>query len=65
MHSTIGMSPNDALKPDNALWVSWHLWNSAKRDRQHLGIKEGDMVRVNIKKGTFSKSHMSNWPSEK
>ena len=46
------MSPNDALRPSNALWVSWHLWNSAKIYRTYPGIKEGYMVRVNIKKET-------------
>ena len=50
VHSTIEISPNDALRPANALWVSWHLWNSAKRDRTYPEIKEGDMARANISK---------------
>ena len=53
VHSTIEISPNDALRPSNALWVSWHLWNSAKRNKAYPEIKEGDMVRVNINKNLF------------
>ena len=61
MHSTIEMSPNDALKPTNALWISWHWWGSAKRDRKYTEIKEGDMVQNNNKKGEFSKYNEPNW----
>ena len=34
-HSTIEITHVGAVKKDNHLWVSWHLWNSAKRDRQY------------------------------
>ena len=34
VHSTTEISPNDALKPTNVLWVSWHLLNSAKRNKK-------------------------------
>ena len=27
-HSTIEIKPNEATKPSNHLWVTWHLWNS-------------------------------------
>ena len=48
MHSTIEISPNDALRPSNALWVSWHLWNSVKRDRKYEEIKEEETVIIMI-----------------
>ena len=47
------------------MWVSWHLWNSAKRDRKHEETKKGDMVRIMIKKNKFDKAHTPNWSSEK
>ena len=34
-----------------------------KELQKYLKINEGDMVRVNIKKGEFSKSHEPNWSS--
>ena len=49
-HATTQISPNDAKNPENHLWVYWHLQNSAKKDRKYPNIKEGDMVRVHIKK---------------
>ena len=48
VHSTKEISPNYDLRPSNALWVSWHLWNSAKRDRKYEEIR-GQMVRIMIK----------------
>ena len=47
-HSTIQIKPVEAGKKENHLWVSWHLNNSAKKDRTYPEIKEGDMVRIKI-----------------
>ena len=38
VNSTIEIKPVDALLPKNQLWVSWHLWNSAKRDNNYEEI---------------------------
>ena len=34
-------------------------------NRKYKEIKEGDMVRVNIKKGKFAKGHEPNWSKER
>ena len=62
-HYTIQIKPVEAVKREHILWVNWHLQNNVKKDRTYPKIKEGDMVRVNIKKGKFSKSHEPNWSS--
>ena len=43
--------------------MNWHLQNNAKKDRKYPKIEEGDMVRINIKKGKISKYHEPNWSS--
>lgn len=63
IHSTIEISPKDAVKQENRMWVWWHLNNEAKKNKKYPKINEGDMVRVNIKKTKFSKSHEPNWSS--
>ena len=63
VHSTIEAKPNEAKLSHNHLWVNWHLQNSSKKNRTYEEIQEGDTVRVNIKKGKFSKSHEPNWSS--
>ena len=65
VHSTIEIKPVGGAKQENHLWVSWHLWNSAKRDRTYEEIKKGDMVRIMIKHNAFDNAHMSNWSSDK
>ena len=62
-HNTIEIKPNEAVKPYNRMWVWWHLQNNSKKDKKYPKINEGDMVRVNIKKTKFSKSHEPNWSS--
>ena len=62
-HSTTEIKPNEAVKKENHLWVNWHLQNKAKKERKQPEINEGDMVRVNIKKGKFAKGHEPNWSS--
>ena len=46
VHSTIEIKPNEAVKPSNHLWISWHLQNAAKKNRQYEDIKQGQMVRI-------------------
>ena len=65
-HSTIDIQPVDAMLPKNHLWVSWHLWNSASRNRKYEEIKPGDYVRVNIKpKYGITKGHHPKYYSTK
>ena len=54
------------MRPEHHLWVSWHIWNSAKRDRKYEEIKPGDYVRVNIKpKSGITKGHHPKYSSSK
>ena len=41
VHNTINIKPVDSVKKENHLWVSWHLWDSAKRDRTYPKIAAG------------------------
>ena len=45
--------------------MNWHLQAAGKKDRKYKEIKEGDMVRANIKKGKFAKGHEPNWSKER
>ena len=65
MHSTIEIKPNEAKLSKNHLWVAWHLWDSAKRDRKYEEINKGGMVRIMIKNIKFDKAHMPNWSLDK
>ena len=40
VNSTIDIKPVDAVKKDNHLCVSWHLWNSTRRDIKYEEIKK-------------------------
>ena len=65
-HFTIEIKPVDATKQTNNLWVAWHLWNSASRNRTYEEITKGDMVRVNIKpKSGITKGHHPKYSSTK
>ena len=63
LHSTIQITPNEATKPDNRLWVNWHLNASAKKNRKYPDIKDGDMVRFKLKPSIGTKSHQPKWSS--
>ena len=56
-HHTIQLKPVDAVKPANNLWISWHLWNNAKRNRKYPEIKYGQMVRIKISQKKTAKGH--------
>ena len=45
--------------------MAWFLQKTYKNNRPYEKIKQGDMVRIIIKKNKFDKTHMPNWPSEK
>ena len=64
VHRTIGMSPNDARKPNNKLQV-WHkLWSGAKRSRTYPELKVGDKVRYAFIKDTKTKGYKPKWSAE-
>ena len=62
-HSTIQIKPKEAGEKRNHLWVSWHLQNAAKKNREYPDIKPGDMVRVQIKPKIGTKAHEPKWSS--
>ena len=43
----------------------WHIQNNAKKERKYPNIKEGDMVRVHIKKNKFQKGHEPTYSKER
>ena len=49
-HSTIKIKPVGAVKKGSHSWVSWHLWDSAKRDRKYPKTSQNDYVRIKINK---------------
>eukprot|EP00732_Lithocolla_globosa_P000133 Lithocolla_globosa_v1_NODE_25_length_9285_cov_133.641170.p5 type:complete len:173 gc:universal NODE_25_length_9285_cov_133.641170:6984-7502(+) len=65
-HSTIGMSPNEATKPKNHEQVLKNFNASIKpRKEQKAQFKEGDIVRLSVQKGTFSKESDTSYTLEK
>ena len=38
-HPTIEITPNEAVKPSNHLWVAWHLQNAANKNIPYEEIK--------------------------
>ena len=57
--------PDEAIKKENHLWVSWHLQISAKMNRKHPETKKGDMVRFKLKPSMGTKPHEPKWYSTK
>jgi len=51
------MKPVDAVKKENHLFVAWHLWDSAKRDRTYSKTSENDSVRIKINQKKTAKGH--------
>jgi hypothetical protein len=62
-HNTINAKPNEATKEGNGLWVAWHLYNEASRNRKYPSLSVGSQVRVNIKPGKYGqmKAHSPKW----
>ena len=50
VHFTIEIKPVEAVSEEHHLWVNWHLCNNATRARACPEIKEGQMIRIMIKK---------------
>ena len=64
-HSTIKIKPADAVKKENHLFVAWHFWDSAKRDRKHLKNEEESFVRIAVNQKKTAKGHDPTFPKEK
>ena len=65
VHSTIEMTPNDAKKRGNRLFVSFNLWKNAKRNNQYPDLAVNDDVRVLLKKEAGkTKGYMPKWSKE-
>ena len=62
-HSVTQIKPTEAGNKENHLWVNWHLQISAKKNRKHPDIKDGDMVRYKLKPSIGTKSHEPKWSS--
>jgi len=54
-HRTIGMSPNEALKPENRMRVWLSIKKHSVFTRTYEPLKIGDSVRTFVKRTTFSK----------
>ena len=64
-HDSTEMKPIDGKKEYNKLLIWWNLHNKAKRERLYPEIKQGDEVRVMIKKTRFRKQTDNKWTHEK
>ena len=64
-HNTINIKPVGAAKKENNLFVAWHLWNSAKRDRIYIEIEPLGYVRIKINQKKTSKGHDPTFSKEK
>ena len=62
VHSTTGMTPSQAEKPDNQLTAKLTMDMKAKRDRKYPEIDVGDRVKIyKKKKPGFQKERVSVW----
>ena len=64
-HRSIGMSPNEAVKPANALAVSFALHERATKTRRYPPLAQGDDVRVMLKQDNKTKGYMPKWSLQK
>ena len=64
-HRTIGMSPNEAIKPENYSKVFSRQYKPVKTkiDRKKL-LEIGDKVRISLHKRHFEKGTTANWSEE-
>lgn len=64
-HRSIGMSPEDATKPENYSKVFDHLYPKRELvDSSTPPLHIGDKVRISIHKGLFEKGATANWSEE-
>jgi len=63
-HSTIGVSPNTAIKGNDNIEIWLNIYNKATFKRRYPPLKASDQVRVYIKPKTFKKGYESSWSKE-
>ena len=57
VHSTIGMTPRQALDPNNKLQVYMNIQSKAKFDMAFPTLRVGDKVRTIVKIKAMTKAH--------
>jgi len=60
-HSSIGMSPEEATKPQNEFEVRTNLEIHRRHNRKYPPLEVGDKVRLFKKRGTFGKEREGWW----
>jgi len=63
-HTTTRLSPNDAKKPDNELFVRYNIFSKAKTDRKYPELKPNDKVRVMLVKDNKTKGYHPTYSDE-
>ena len=61
VHSSTGLTPNDARKPQNELPVYLNMTLKAKHSRKYPDINIGDKVFIYMKRKANQKSHVPLW----
>jgi hypothetical protein len=64
-HSAIGMTPNEARKPENELEAYVNMKMKAKHSRLYPNIAVDDKVKIYRKRLANEKGHVSLWSDEK
>lgn len=64
-HSSIGMTPKEALKKDNHLKAKVEMTNKANKTRKYPDLKVGDEVKVYRKKAITEKERTSTWSEQR
>ena len=70
-HRSIGMTPEDAQKPENSEIVYQRLYDQPRKDLRKIPEKDrlpafhvGDLVRISLHKRIFEKGSTANWSEE-
>ena len=62
---SIGMTPNEARKPENYGRVYWNLYGDLESQNRKPAFRIGDTVRIGkCKRKTFDKGDTPNWTEE-
>ena len=56
-HTTIGLSPNQATKPGNEMFVRYNIFDKAKSGRKWPPLSVGDKVRMKLIKKNTAKGY--------
>ena len=65
-HKSIGMSPNEAIKPENyaKVYEKQYAKGSKIKQSKKSPLKIGDRVRISLHKRLFEKGSTANWSEE-